>query len=863
MFIIKSYKWLLGGIFIFSMHSLISMKRGEADFLSAEPLNAEVSKKQKVDSHVLTIRLLDAVQKNDGHEIKELIRQGADINAEDADGCTPLMIAVQKEYCDLVKQFIEWGADINAQDDESNTALFYAVEVGNKELVRILIDAGIDVKWTNCDDVSALELAAQKANESVMEELLQAEHGNRRKAEALAAAAYSGNPAAVEKLLKAGAQVNMPLQGNLTPCMYAVAGRHKELLKKILEAGAVPTSHDEHNISPLLYAVWNKQEEAAQLLIKHGASSEPEKFDEAQEFDKELIRALIKKDIKQALFVLELGAKVLPLFRKIENEKDDNLLQTLIEVVGGDVNTVNSYGYTCLMMAAEAGFLYITQALLKKGAQVDIKTETEVTALTLAAANGHKEIVQELLAHGALPVSNDAVTDDSNAFLLAVIRDDLPTASSFIALRGRDIARVCGDGGMTSLMWAACMNSTHVLKSLLDAKVSFVKKDALGNTALSFAVAAGNTAIVKEFLENQFKKVDSESRFNDFIQRVFSFVKQYVSAFWSLAVSPQELVESMCATLKASSYTGTNDFIITVDKLLEEKSANFKGNLRSMVIFFRDFVNGQNNEGETPLMLAIGRNRKEIFNMLLEAGARCDVANKDGDTPVSLAIGEGNWAMMVKLVEKGGIGKLNVEEVSKKRTEEYLPFFLSSFSQPEIDQYLRNYKKYLAFSNEEIKAHLLGRTCFKDNHSRCFHQTVLMWAALFGHEEMVDKLLGCSLPVWYLNVHDAYGWTAVRYALLVGNRSIALKLINAHEQASSSLKNKRVINIADDRGDTALIRAIEQGDLLLVKRLIKVGAWPTIRAIKVAVELGYSEMATRLLSLIALKPNGQRWPNLM
>ena len=62
---------------------------------------------------------------------------------------TPLFLAVQFGYNDLAKELIKEGADVNARASDMETEdgidmLYYAVENNNVEMSKILIDEGVD-----------------------------------------------------------------------------------------------------------------------------------------------------------------------------------------------------------------------------------------------------------------------------------------------------------------------------------------------------------------------------------------------------------------------------------------------------------------------------------------------------------------------------------------------------------------------------------------------------------------------------------------------------------------------------------------------------------------------------------------------
>jgi ankyrin repeat protein len=88
--------------------------------------------------------LRSAVEKNDIKKVKELIAKGADVNAKDNHGTTPLMFAALMERAEAAKVLIEKGADVNAKDPEGWTPLIFAIRLGQAEIAKLLIEKGAD-----------------------------------------------------------------------------------------------------------------------------------------------------------------------------------------------------------------------------------------------------------------------------------------------------------------------------------------------------------------------------------------------------------------------------------------------------------------------------------------------------------------------------------------------------------------------------------------------------------------------------------------------------------------------------------------------------------------------------------------------
>ena len=62
-----------------------------------------------------------------------------DVNALDANGCTPLMIATQYNQLVTVLFLIKNGADMTVKDTNGDTALHWAAYKGHNELCGLLL----------------------------------------------------------------------------------------------------------------------------------------------------------------------------------------------------------------------------------------------------------------------------------------------------------------------------------------------------------------------------------------------------------------------------------------------------------------------------------------------------------------------------------------------------------------------------------------------------------------------------------------------------------------------------------------------------------------------------------------------------
>jgi ankyrin repeat protein len=141
-----------------------------------------------------------------------LIEHGADVNPSGFLGSTVLMSAVLNCHAEVVRYLVQHGADINAKGFGGDTAFTSAAAHGATVIVEIFLDKGADIETKNGHGQTMLMLAAD-GNYSDTVSLLLRRHAQREVGDifgrtALMAAAEKGNLDIVRLLVGAGAIVN-------------------------------------------------------------------------------------------------------------------------------------------------------------------------------------------------------------------------------------------------------------------------------------------------------------------------------------------------------------------------------------------------------------------------------------------------------------------------------------------------------------------------------------------------------------------------------------------------------------------------------------------------------------------------------
>ena len=92
-----------------------------------------------------SLSIWDAAKAGDADAINQHIASGADPNAADLTGVTPLNWATRLGHVPAVKALISHGVDIHSAEPDGTTALHNASLFGSLEMVKFLVNAGADI----------------------------------------------------------------------------------------------------------------------------------------------------------------------------------------------------------------------------------------------------------------------------------------------------------------------------------------------------------------------------------------------------------------------------------------------------------------------------------------------------------------------------------------------------------------------------------------------------------------------------------------------------------------------------------------------------------------------------------------------
>ena len=436
-----------------------------------------------------------------------LLNAGADVNFFDKKGETALIHAAREGQLISTQQLIRSGADVNHISSNKSTALMCAAAQGREECVTELIRAGADVNMVDENNENALHYAAYNDEVECLGKVLTTlniNHTNSNGLTALSSACQRGFPKCVDLLLKAGANVNIPVKDKSTALMEAATYDYLECVKLLLTAGA-DVNFTTSEWSAIHLASANANHRCVDALLSAGA--------DVKNTTRPILAVALGYTTKDCRLAFERAmVKYIP-----ENHSRSTCVKLLIQA-RADVNITGNRGFTPLINAALNDHDDCIDLLIKAGACVNQAAIYCVTPVMGAAIRWTPNCLQKLISAGA-DVNAVRYIDGERIALMECVWDSQKWHDE-IERDGRShIERKCKqkecveifinaganvnaqtDGGITTLMKASGNGYEECVKLLLEAGADVNAAYRNGCTSLIYAAMFGREACINALL---------------------------------------------------------------------------------------------------------------------------------------------------------------------------------------------------------------------------------------------------------------------------------------------------------------------------------------------------------------------------
>ena len=117
--------------------------------------------------------LMRVVRTGDVKAATRLVGKGANVNAGDLQGMTPLMVAAANGQVSTARFLLDAGAEVNTKNKNGYTALMYVPGTGNIEMAKLLLKSGSNLSARNDLGLTAAEIAELVKDKKISEVLRQ------------------------------------------------------------------------------------------------------------------------------------------------------------------------------------------------------------------------------------------------------------------------------------------------------------------------------------------------------------------------------------------------------------------------------------------------------------------------------------------------------------------------------------------------------------------------------------------------------------------------------------------------------------------------------------------------------------------
>lgn len=355
--------------------------------------------------------LTTAVRLNRSKLAYALLEHGARFDIENKWGDTPLAFAARSDAVDVVSHALESGVspDIRIGTNE-RPLVIWAAEGGAARALNVLISSGANLDVTDAGGFRAIHEAAAAYGGAESVRVLLAEGANVGASHARTAwhplhfAAASGSEETIGLLIESGANVDSRNAADRTPLHIAVASGRTDAVAALLDSGAAVSAQDVDARTPLHWAALSGDLESLHALLPVESDMAMRDRDGRTALDYirrcEVISARDKNELLKKFMSASRAA--LRFSRLIEAIQSGNTRRVNIVLARDFENdSVEEFtGWTALHYAVAEGDPRSTALLVDRGMSPNVADYAGRTPLHIAAILRNRGIFDTLVDHG-------------------------------------------------------------------------------------------------------------------------------------------------------------------------------------------------------------------------------------------------------------------------------------------------------------------------------------------------------------------------------------------------------------------------------------------------------------------------------
>lgn len=551
-------------------------------------------------------------------------------------------------HAEIVPILQRRGADVNARNMRGETPLHAAVRRGNFEVTRALLLAGAYATLRDNNGMSALDLACMRQREDIVRSMVNtfAVNATLTNAQGKCALHVAEGEAIVHTLVDAGASVSARDNSGRTP-LHLVCGREEGTLRALLDRGADINANDYCFNTPLHVLVGGGGGHGvrgqALFLLSKGADVHAK-----NDTGKTPLHVSTKKGVVAlARVLLDAGAGpdtrshggITPMIVAATHNRPR--LVHILSQYRGNVDAADNIGQTPLHYAVFKGLGGVVAALLHAGADPFLRTHKGRSALDIAVVYGRSALVDQMMSAPNPDLRQHLGSGDNlgQTPLHHACRNSTLAVTKLLLAAGADPA-ARDNSDMSPLDVAVVHESDSMVDLLVESGMDIQDADRQGWTALHYSAKKG-------FLQISTALMDAGAE---------------ADARNANQVSPLDIAVGEGHTLLVSHMVGKHGAdatIVDTNGFTALHLAETKDMVDVLVAAGAD-VNVRNYEGNTPLMYQIAEGDTSLMYQIVEPklvaallhhGALVNIQNEKGQTVLHIAVRDGRGQTTLEIVD--------------------------------------------------------------------------------------------------------------------------------------------------------------------------------------------------------------------
>lgn len=683
-----------------------------------------------------------------------------------------LHTAASKNDTPKLHYCIQQGANIDASDKKEWSAIYYAIDAESYETFNALLEKNAKLKRFDHAEATPVHYAVISQDirftNALMAKQKLIDHSKQGNWKLLHLAAVQNNRMRIDILLQNKINsIEESNQDGFTALLAAVCFEHTDLVKHLVKT-----------YKANIHAVTKKKFSVTHL-------------------------ATINNNIELLKTLKQLDARLV-------------------------MDGLNQAGWSAPHIAALKNLPHFLQYFIENNIDPNLKGRDGMTALHIAAQEGHIESIQTLMQ--ASTINSHAVDKYGRSALLTAVSNEKLAAVEKILELQPDLINLVDRQGWSALHIAARTNNLKITQLLLKKGAEIDREKWDGATATHIAAENGYLEIL-EWLKIRHANFAKKAKNDWTLLHLACFhnnlqVVDYLLNLGALEINA--LTTDGFTALHMAAAKGYTDIVeqllktpgISIDKKteltinkpapaqsikIEDATASHLATKNGHLSSLKKLVeNGASlrltgNEKWTHLHLAADSGHKDIVLYLLQAHPQIisiEAKTEEGATALHRAAYQGHLTVVNDLL----LHQANIHAETKQRAT---PLHLAALSGhlDVVDILLQSSALLNAKTSDGL--------------------TPLALAAQYGRLNVVEKLLSLNADALSKNKHD----TILHRATMSGNVEVIKKIINKIKtQFANTPRIQQALNAGDKEGDTPLIWAVQGQNADALETLLQEGA---------------------------------------